>query len=53
MPVKVQKQKGRYRVVERDGSPATSGGKAIDGGGHKTREKAERQARAVNSSMKD
>lgn len=51
MPVKVRKRRGRFRIVEADtGRIVTSSlGNASDGGGHRTRAKAERQARAINA----
>ena len=49
MPVRVSKHKGIYRVVETDGGIAkTKNGNARDGGGHKSRAKAEAQVRAMN-----
>lgn len=54
MPVKVAKQKDRYRLVEADSRriAKNAAGTAIDGGGHRTRKKAEQQAKAVNRSLK-
>ena len=50
MPVKVEKRDDKYRVVETDGSIAKNkGGTAADGGGHDTREEAQRQANAINA----
>ena len=49
MPVKVAKRGGKYRIVERSGRVAkTSSGNARDGGGHRSRTQAARQARAIN-----
>lgn len=51
MPVKVLKRGDKFRIIESaTGRIAMSdGGKAVDGGGHKTKSKAKRQARAINS----
>lgn len=51
MPVKVSKQGDKYRVVKASTGriEKTSTGKARDGGGHKNKSTAERQARAINS----
>lgn len=49
MPAKVKKVGNKYRVVEADtGKLVTRGGSAVDGGGHKTRAAAQRQASAIN-----
>lgn len=50
MPVKVVKRRGKYRVVESaTGRIAkTENGKARDGGGHASKDKAVRQVRAIN-----
>jgi len=54
MPVKAVKKGEVYRVVEPDGSIAkTSDGKAVDGGGHRSKDKAERQARAINANTQE
>ena len=57
MPVLVRKRGSKYRVVEAaTGHIATAKlkngkrGKPVDSGGHKEKEKAERQARAINRS---
>jgi hypothetical protein len=52
MPVTVRKRDGKYRVVEAEtGRIATSRkGNARDGGGHASKAKAARQARAMNTS---
>lgn len=51
MPVIVLKRRGRYRVVEADTRriAKTKNNKARDGGGHRSKKKAERQARAINA----
>ena len=50
MPVKVAKRRGKWRVVEPSGRIAkTPKGNARDGGGHKTKQSAVRQVRAINS----
>jgi hypothetical protein len=52
MPVKVKKRRGKYRVVEAntDRIAKTDKGNARDGGGHRTKLKADAQARALNAS---
>lgn len=54
MPVTVQKRGGKYRVVEAaNNNIATNArGTPVDGGGHDSREKAAKQARAINASVK-
>jgi hypothetical protein len=56
MPVTVAKIGDKYRVVEKTAKGTrvtkTAAGSAADGGGHRTREAAERQARAINRSLK-
>lgn len=49
MPYTVERRDGKFRVVlAANGRIATnSEGTALDGGGHSTREEAERQARAI------
>lgn len=51
MPVKVAKRGEKYRIVEAStGKLArTKKGAAVDGGGHKSKEKAQKQARAINA----
>lgn len=50
MPVKVARRGDKFRVVEEDGTIAmTAKGAARDGGGHRSRAKAKRQARAINT----
>ena len=52
MPVKVRKRNGKYRIVEpNDRIAKTSKGNARDGGGHRSRAKAERQMRAINAAL--
>lgn len=55
MPVTVAKRGGKWRVVEKVGAETkiakNAAGTAADGGGHESREKAERQARAINRSL--
>lgn len=55
MPVTVARRGGRWRVVEKTpgGSKIAknAAGTAADGGGHESREQAERQARAINRSL--
>ena len=53
MPVHVVKRGDKYRIVEKSGKIAiNSAGTAIDGGGHNSKEAAQRQATAVNISLK-
>ena len=53
MPVSVQKRGKKYRIVEPNGRLARTGnGNPRDGGGHASRAKAERQARAMNQPRK-
>lgn len=51
MPAKVAKRGNKYRVVEPSGRLVrrTRRGKPIDGHGHRTKKRAQRQARAVNT----
>lgn len=50
MPVKVRKRGNKYRLIEPSGKIAKNkGGTAIDGGGHSSKAKAQRQANAVNA----
>jgi hypothetical protein len=53
MPVTVRKRGDKFRVIEVEtGKIAKNkGGTALDGGGHKSKDKAGRQARAVNRSL--
>lgn len=54
MPVSVRPKNGRYRIVEPDGSIATTEhGNARDGGGHPTYERALRQMRAINMHLRE
>ncbi len=50
MPVKVAKRGERFRVVNAASGKIekTSAGKARDGGGHATKQKAQQQANAIN-----
>lgn len=51
MPYHVAKRDGKYRVVKQDGSIAkNSAGTALDGGGHSTRQQAEKQISAIGMS---
>ena len=51
MPVTCRKRDGKWRVVEAStGRIAKKGGKAVDGGGHRSREACARQSRAINRS---
>jgi len=54
MPVKVSLRNGKYRVVEAKSGriPRTARGVARDGGGHRSLVKAQKQARAINSSYR-
>jgi len=51
MPVIIRKRRGKFRVVEKrtERIAKTKKNNAADGGGHKTRAKADRQARAINA----
>lgn len=49
MPVKVRKRGDKYRIVEGGKLAKSKEGKPVDGGGHRSRRKAERQQRAINS----
>ena len=55
MPVKVRKRNGSYRLVEPSGRIArTAKGHAMDGNKHGLdKDKAERQARAINKALAD
>lgn len=53
MPVKIQKRNNLYRVVEPSGRLAkTKLGNALDGGGHKSKATATRQAGYINGEKK-
>ena len=54
MPVIIRKRRGKYRVVEKSTTriSKTSKGNARDGGGYLSRAKADRQARAINASLR-
>lgn len=51
MPVKVMKQGKVYRIVEAESGKVVknNAGTAVDGGGHKTKPKAVKQAAAINA----
>lgn len=50
MPAKVVKRGNKFRVVEPNGKLVKrSNGKAVDGGGHTSKDKAQRQANAINA----
>jgi hypothetical protein len=54
MPVHTGKRNGKWRILEGDGSiSTTSSGKPKDGGGHRSKTKADRQARAINEGVKE
>jgi hypothetical protein len=49
MPATVKKQSGKFRVVEPSGKLVRNrAGTPVDGGGHASKAKAVRQARAIN-----
>lgn len=53
MPAKVVKRGDKFRVVEPSGKLVKNrSGSPVDGGGHSSREKAQRQAAAVNANTK-
>lgn len=49
MPAKVVKRNDKWRVVEPNGRLVRKNGTPVDSGGHRTRQAAMRQARAINS----
>lgn len=51
MPAKVEKRGKKFRVVEAKTGKIVKNraGTAVDGGGHKSQDKAARQARAINA----
>lgn len=51
MPVTVRKRGTKFRVVEANSGriATTSKGNARDGGGHRSKARAQSQARAINS----
>lgn len=52
MPVHVERRGGKFRLIEPNGDiAATPLGHYRDGGGHVSRDKADRQARAINDSL--
>ena len=49
MPARVVRRGNKYRVVEPNGRLVRNkAGTPVDGGGHRSRAAAERQARAIN-----
>lgn len=54
MPVTVKKQGMKWRVCEADSGniAKNKNGVAVDGGGHRSKEKAKRQAAAINMHLK-
>ena len=53
VPVKVSKRGDKFRVVEAETNriAKNKSGTALDGGGHKVKDKASKQASAINSSI--
>ena len=53
MPVTTKKIGGKYRVVESESGQIAKNrsGTPVDGGGHKTADRATAQARAINASL--
>ncbi len=53
MPVVVKRRGSKWRIVEGSTGRISKpkGGKARDGGGHRTKKKAESQARAINEGI--
>lgn len=53
MPVKTKKRGKKYRLIESDTGriAKNAAGTAIDGGGHSSKAKSDRQAAAVNSNI--
>jgi len=53
MPLKVVKRGDSYRLIEATTGriAKNKGGSAVDGGGHKSKSKAQKQASAVNASL--
>lgn len=49
MPARAIKRGGKWRVVEPSGKLVKRNGSPVDGGGHESKEKAQAQARAINS----
>ena len=52
MPVKVVKRGEKYRIVDPNGKLTKRKKSAVDGGGHKNRNAALKQAAAINSSLR-
>ena len=52
--ITVEHRDGKWRLIDNDGYIAkrVSTGKPIDGSGHETKEKAERQAGYINAALK-
>ena len=52
--ITVEHRDGKWRLIDSDGYIAkrVSTGKSIDGSGHETKEKAERQAEYLNASFR-
>lgn len=49
MPARVEKRDGKWRVVEPSGKLVRNrAGTPVDGGGHRRKEEAQAQARAIN-----
>ena len=53
MPATVVKRGNKWRVIDADTGTITKNkaGTAVDGGGHSSKEAAQRQARAINRSL--
>lgn len=54
MPVVARKRGKKYRVVEKSSGAVAKnkGGTAADGGGHRSKAKAQKQASAINAGLK-
>jgi len=52
MPAETKKVKGKWRVVHGGKVMKNRSGTAVDGGGHKSKAKATRQAAHINSNTK-
>ena len=49
MPVSVSKRSGKFRIVDPSGKiTKNKAGTAVDGGGHIDRQRAQKQAAAIN-----
>lgn len=55
MPVKCAKKGNKFRVIEAEGGniAKTPEGTPRDGGGHRTKEKCQSQANAINASREE